>query len=235
MRWEFNPDEFMHVWRVTGRDRYPFPLSVVSSVRWESDYDRLAAELDRRLPTNADPDLDAALRVAADPETTVALYGSRTEPVRAYAALDGTVGIAMVQRPGPDAGTGGTIVLRAGTPKVVPMMVDAVLGEAPKGSGPTLVDDIDRMRETDGMWISSTPQTPDRMRRLLRAPRVGSGHIEVRRGIRAERPFPPGYLSWFDVRDDGRYVYRQEYRDFRIDPASNAELKRLLVQLLGPG
>lgn len=115
------------------------------------------------------------------------------------------------------------------------MMVDAVLGEVPKGSGPALVEDIDRMRETDGMWISSTPQTSDRMRRLLRAPRVGSGHIEVRRGIRAERPFPPGYLSWFDVRDDGRYVYRQEYRDFRIDPVSNAELKRLLVQFLGPG
>lgn len=164
----------------------------------------------------------------------MALYGSESEPIRAYAAIDGTVGVAMVQRPGPDPETGGTIVLRAGTPKVVPMMVDAVLGDVPKGSRPPLVDDIDRMRETDGMWVSSTPQTTDRMRRLLRAPRTGSGHIEVRRGIRTERPFPPGYLSWFDIRDDGRYVYRQEFRDFRIDPVSNVDLKQLITQLISP-
>ncbi|WP_280458399.1 ESX secretion-associated protein EspG [Nocardia carnea] len=234
MRWEFTPDEFMHIWKVTGRDRYPFPLSMVSAVRRESDYDRLAVELNRRFPADSDPDLDAALRVAADPETTVALYGSSTDPTRAYAAIDGTVGVAMLQRPGPDAETGGTIVLRAGTPKVVPMMVDAVLGEVPKGSRPSLIDDIDRMRETDGKWTGSAPQTADRMRRLLRAPRAGSGHIEVRRGVRARRPFPPGYLSWFDVRDDGRYVYRQEYRDFRIDPMSNTEIKGLLARLTAP-
>lgn len=234
MRWEFTPDEFMHVWRVTDRDRYPFPLSMVSAARWESDYDRLAAELNTRFPKGSDPDLDAALRVAAAPETTVALYGSRTDPIRAYAAIDGTVGVAMVQRPGPDPATGGTIVVRAGTPRVVPMMVDAVLGDVQKGTGPALIDDIDRMRETDGMWIGSTPQVPDRMRRLLRAPRTGSGHIEVRRGIRDSRPFPPGYLSWFDIRDDGRYVYRHEYRDFRIDPVSTAELKQLLAQLIAP-
>lgn len=234
MRWEFTPDEFMHVWKVTGRDRYPFPLSMVSAVRLESDYDRLAAELNQRFPAGSDPDLDAALRVAAAPETTVALYGSHSDPIRAYAAIDSTVGVAMLQRPGPDAEAGGTIVLRAGTPKVVPMMVDAVLGEVPRGSRPSLVDDIDRMRETDGMWTGSTPETSDRMRRLLRAPRTGSGHIEVRRGIRAGRPFPPGYLSWFDVRDDGRYVYRQEYRDFRIDPMSNTEIKGLLARLTVP-
>ncbi|MFI5720485.1 ESX secretion-associated protein EspG [Nocardia sp. NPDC051750] len=234
MRWEFTSDEFMHVWKVTGRDRYPFPLSLVSSVRRESDYDRLAAELNRRFPSDSDPDLDAALRVAADPETTVALHGSMGGPVRAYAAVDGAVAVAAVQRAGLGARSGDTVVLRAGSPKIVPLMVDSVLGEVPKGRGRPLVDDIDRMRETDGMWISSTPQVPDRMRRLLRAPRTGSGHIEVRRGIRDARPFPPGYLSWFDVRDDGRYVARHEYRDFRIDPVSNDELKRLLTRLLAP-
>ncbi|WP_459547577.1 ESX secretion-associated protein EspG [Nocardia sp. X0981] len=230
MRWEFTPDEFMYLWQVTGRDRYPFPLSPVSAVRRESEYAALAAGLTRRYPAGADPDLDAALRVAADPAITLAAFGTRNGPIRAYGAVDTTVGVVLAQRPEP----GGNVVVCAGTPAVVASMFCAVLGEVPKGSAAPLVGDLERMRETDEVWTGSAPKTADRMRRLLRAPRDGSGHLEARHGVRDARPLPPRYLSWFDVRGDGRYTYRQEYSDFRIDPISHGDLKRELTQLITP-
>jgi len=67
VKFEFTPDEFMHIWRETRSDRYPFPLRLIASVRWEDEFDQLTRELDRRRPLHANPDLSAALRVAADP------------------------------------------------------------------------------------------------------------------------------------------------------------------------
>lgn len=235
MKWEFTPDEFMHVWTETGQDRYPFPLRLISSARWESEYEKIASELRGRLPIGKDPDLSAALRVAADPDSTLTLFGTRLRPVRAYGAIVTTVGVALVQRPGPTPEFGGNIVVRVGAPEVVPRVFGYVLGELPEGGHPPLVESIDHLRETYGAWTGSKPQAADRMRRLLRAPRDGAGHIEVRHGLHDSRPFPPRYLSWFDVTDDGRYVYRQRYRDFHIDPISHAELCGELTRMIDPG
>ncbi|MBF6096661.1 ESX secretion-associated protein EspG [Nocardia cyriacigeorgica] len=234
MRWTFTPDEFMHVWSETGLDRYPFPLSLISSVRWEDEYERLAAELSARLPHGDDPDLSAALRVAAHPDTVVTLTGTRRHPIRVYSAIVATVAVTLVQLPGTDPEFGGSVVVETGGIDLPPKVISSILGDCPAGRHRPLVEDCDRLRADDQGWNGSAPTTADRMRKLLSAPREASGRIEIRHRVRSERPDPRIHLGWFDVVGDGRYVYRQRYLDFHIHPIEFPDLRDELRRLAIP-
>lgn len=234
MKWEFAPDEFMHVWKETGKDRYPFPLELRSSVRWEDDFHRLAARIETMYPRGADPELTVALRVAAEPEATLALSGSRRRRIRSYGAFSGSAGVTVVQFPGTETDFDGKFVVQIGSPAIVPRIFLQILGELPKGTHPPLVESIDRMRDTYEVWNGGKPQPADRMRRLLKAPRAGSGFLQARHRLRDPQPPEPRYLSWFDVADDGRYIYQHRYHDFHLDPVSHDELKHALTRLIGP-
>lgn len=232
MKWEFTPDEFMHVWKETGQDRYPYPLELRSSVRWEDEFRLVAARIETRYPRGGDPDLTAALRAAADPESTLTLSGSRRHRIRAYGSFVGSAGITIVQFPGVDTDFDGKLVLEIGPPAIVARIFLQILGELPKGTRAPLVESIDRLRDTYEIWNGGTPQPADRMRRLLKAPRAGSGFLEARHRLREPEPPPPRYLSWFDIADDGRYIYRHRYQDFHIDPVSHADLRASIERLL---
>ncbi|MEU4316817.1 ESX secretion-associated protein EspG [Nocardia sp. NPDC024068] len=232
MKWEFTPDEFMHVWKETGRDRYPYPLEMRSSVRWEDEFRLLAARIETAYPRGADPELAAALGVAADPESTLTLSGSRRNRIRAFGGFAGTAGVTVVQFPGVATDFDGRIVVEIGPVTLVPRVFLQILGEMPKGTRPPLVESVDRLRDTHGVWNGGKPQPADRMRRLLKAPRAGSGFLEARHGLREPLPPPPRYLSWFDVVDDGRYVYGHRYQDFHIAPVSHTDLRRELARML---
>ncbi|MBF6172532.1 ESX secretion-associated protein EspG [Nocardia blacklockiae] len=231
MRWEFTSDEFMHIWKETGQDRYPFPLRLLASVQWEDEFEQIARELRQRLPLGGDPDVSAMLRVAADPETSLALTGTRRRPLRAYGAIDTNVGLTFVQRPGPRDDFGGNVVIELGSPAIVPKVFAAVLGDVPAGRQPALVESADRIRKDLESWSGTRETTSDRMRRLLRAPRAGSGHIEVRCEVRSSRPLPPQYLSWFDVEGDGRYLHREQHNDFHVIPCSQEMIRNEIVRM----
>ncbi|MFI5777295.1 ESX secretion-associated protein EspG [Nocardia sp. NPDC051570] len=234
MKWEFTPDEFMHIWAETGQDRYPFPLRLIASVRWEDEYDRIARELSRRLPLAGDPDLSAVLRVAANPETSLALTGIRRRPMRAYGAIDTNVGVALVQRPGPTTEFGGNVVIEVGSPAIVPKVFAAVAGNVAPGRQPAVVEDYDRMREQAESWPGTNDTATDRIRNLFEAPQSGSGLVEVLRGRHSDRPFPPIYFRWFDIDGDGRYAYRRQYNDFRVAPCSQEMLQQEIARLAQP-
>ncbi|MGW0182224.1 ESX secretion-associated protein EspG [Nocardia sp. NPDC003345] len=231
MKWEFTPDEFIHVWKQTGRDRYPYPLELRSAARWEGEFRLLAARIETAFPRGTDPELAAALGVAADPESTLTLSGSRRHRIRAFGGFSGTAGVTVVQFPGVDTDFDGKIVVEIGPADLVPRVFLQILGEVPKGSRPPLVESIDRLRETHELWNGGKPQPADRMRRLLKAPRSGSGFLEARHRLRDPSPPPPRYLSWFDVAADGRYIYYHQYQDFHIVPISHEEMRREIDRL----
>ncbi|MFI7191919.1 ESX secretion-associated protein EspG [Nocardia nova] len=232
MKWEFSPDEFMHVWKETDKDRYPYPMQLRSSAQWQSEAEQMSWELRTRMPKGFDPDLSAALRVVANPAMSLLLIGTRKRRVRIYAAVDTTVGVTLVQRPGPADEYGGNVVIEAGTPAIVPKIFAAVLGNLPAGRQPGLIESLDRIRTDLDSWTGTKETTTDRMKKLLGAPRAGAGHIEVKCGLQDPRPYPPQYLSWFDVEGDGRYTYRQQYNDFRIDPAATDSICREITRMM---
>lgn len=233
MKWEFTPDEFMHVWKETGLDRYPFPLRLLASVRWEDEFDALARELRNRLPLGRDPDLSAMLRVAAHPETALALFGTRRRPVRAYGAIVTTVGVTMVQRPGVDAEFGGNVIVQVGSPAIVANVFAAVLGDVPPGDVPAMVERVERLRAVQQAQhivngAAERETAADRIVRLLAAPRAGFGHLQVSR-----EESDPEHLSWIDVENDGRYFYRYQQDDIYLAPGTPQALRKEIARLAG--
>ncbi|MEV2224017.1 ESX secretion-associated protein EspG [Nocardia vinacea] len=234
MKFEFTPDEFMHIWRETRSDRYPFPLRLIASVRWEDEFDQLTRELDRRLPLYANPDLSAALRVAADPRIALTLIGTRRRLLRAFGAIDADIGVTLVQRPGPTPEFGGNVVLEVGTAAIVPAVFAAVLGDVPPGRHPAVVEDVQRLVDNLESWTGLKETASDRIYRLLRAPRSGSGTVEILRGLRDSHPAAPEYLNWFDIDGDGRYHYRHQYNEFHITPWDQPTIRREITRLAQP-
>ncbi len=95
-----------------------------------------------------------------------------------------------------------------------------------------MVESLDRIRTDLESWTGTKETTTHRMKKLLKAPQAGAGHIEVRCGLQDSRPYPPQYLSWFDVAGDGRYTYRQQYNEFRIDPSSTDDICREITHMM---
>ncbi|MGF6885491.1 hypothetical protein ABIA39_003967 [Nocardia sp. GAS34] len=231
MKWEFTPDEFMHIWNETGLDRYPFPLRLISSVQWQNEYAKMAEELRARLPRDGDVDLSAALRVAASPEVSAALIGKRRNRMRVYGAIDTNVGVTLFQRPGPTDEFGGNVVVEIGSPTLIPNVFAVVVGSVPAGRGPKLVESIDRIEVSLESWTGTKVTTAERMRNLLTTRRVGWGHIEVQAALRDRRPLPAQYMSWIDVDGDGCYGYREQYNDFHVEPLSRETVAREVARM----
>jgi len=232
VKWEFTPDEFMHIWEETGLDRYPYPLQLISSVQWQNEYAKIVQELRARLPRGGDVDLSAALRVAADPEVSAVLIGKRRHRIRAYGAIDANIGVTLFQRPGPTDEFGGNVVVEISSSALVSKVFAAVVGSVSAGRGPALVESIDRIEVSLESWTGSKVTTAERMRSLLSTRRVGEGHIEVRAALRDRRSLPAQYMSWVDVDGDGCYAFREQYNDFHVEPLSGAVVAREVARMM---
>lgn len=234
MKWEFTPDEFIHLWQETGQDRYPPPLRLRSSTRWRDEFHDLTTTLNARLPLGANPDLTAALRVSSHPDTTVTLTGLRDHPLRAYAALTNGVAVTLVQRPSPRPEIGGNVIIEAGAPPLIPSVFTAVMGAAQPGTIQPAVTPSPSTPKPTRRSITDT-RTPDlaRILRLAHTRPSARGDIAVHRNLRTDRPAPPRYLHWFDIANDGRYTVQHRNGDLHIAPCSPDTLRRHIIQLLG--
>ncbi|MFJ4651507.1 ESX secretion-associated protein EspG [Nocardia sp. NPDC088792] len=213
---EFTPDEFIHLWRETDLDRFPFPLRLRSAARYQDDHDDLCRALTARLPRGRDAGLSTALRIAAEPAISLAVTGIRDHPLRAYAAIDRGLGVVLVQRPSPDPDIGANVILAAGTPTIVPEILVALLGSS-----------ADTGAESRGY----TSQTGDH---LLDVPLTGHGVIEVCRHAHTRRPMPPEYLTWVDIACAGRYTYGSGGEPL-LEPCPPEVLARKLARLCRVG
>ncbi|MFD3592921.1 hypothetical protein ACFWU5_09345 [Nocardia sp. NPDC058640] len=88
-------------------------------------------------------------------------------------------------------------------------------------------------RHPEDSWTSGRSRESIRMRKLLAAPRTSSGHVKISHDCQTPRPAPPRYVSWFDVRGDGRYLYSRRGEDIHIDPCIDQRFHDGLRQLIG--
>jgi hypothetical protein len=234
MRWEFTQAEALFAWGRIGWDRIPVPLVFRPSVSSQEEWEAIEYELRLRFPVLDDPDLLPVLQTAADPDMSLVMVGARKKPLRAYGAVTANIGVTLVQRPGPDAESGGNIVIEVGSPALVPKVFAAVAGGQPAGQRKGMVETWERVQDGQPVTglISDEPTIAERMRDLLAAPRTGQGHIEVQLDRHSSRPRPARYISWFDVDGDGRYTYTRRYGDFHIDPCGTDRLRQLIARLM---
>ncbi|KZM69656.1 hypothetical protein AWN90_07730 [Nocardia terpenica] len=224
----------MYAWGQMRWDRIPAPLVVRPEVESLADWEAIESGLRQRLPVLDDPDLLPVLRTATDPDISLVLVGARKKPLRAYGAVTANIGVTMVQRPGPDPDSGGNIVVEVGSPALVPKVFAAVAGDQPAGRIKNMVETWERVENIHPVngFVDDQTTVAEKMRRLLAAPRIGYGHIEVHLDRHSPRPLPRRYVSWFDVDGDGRYLYTRRYGDLHIEPCANDRFRQTITQLM---
>lgn len=230
MKWRFTPDEFIYVCSEFGADRFPPPLRLLSSVRYRSEWETIEASCRARIPVRDDIDLLPVLRTIFEPEIMVEVVGRRESPIRAFGAVVTDIGVAVVQHPGATDEYGGDVSIQVGSVNIVTRMVAAVAGSTPAGTTTRMVERLDRLqgRGREDSWSTAPTRESTRMRDLLAAPRTGSGHVKITHTSRAASR----YVSWFDVRNDGRYLYTRHGEEIHIDPCTDHQfidgLRRLV-------
>ncbi|MET7771428.1 ESX secretion-associated protein EspG [Nocardia sp. NPDC005366] len=231
--WEFNPDEFAWIWGAeTGADEYPDPISILETPTTKNDYDLLAADIRRRFPRHADPDLTGPLRALADPELRIVCVGRSLRShkrVRTLGVAVADLAVVLYQRSGATADFGGDLKLVVTQRHHLAKHIAHTMPRTPAGTVAAMTGYTPRVRgeEQPTAWrVSADHGRPveERIRSLIRLPRSAEGHLRVERHLHQPRPYPPTYLSWIDIRDDqpahGRYLITVDNNDTTVTPAS---------------
>ncbi|GAA5068880.1 ESX secretion-associated protein EspG [Nocardia callitridis] len=224
MGWTFTPDEFAHVWRETDLDRHPFPLRILETPRTEDEAHKLRQRLDEQLPSGADPDLTACLRILAAPHTRIVAVGGthqRGHEIRLLAGVIYNRAVLAVQQPGSSAEFGGHVGISIGHTGKLGARIAALLPEADAGRHRARTAPADAVRDEESV-IASQPAAP-RIRRLLLQPHTAEGHIRIEPRLDRPTPPPPIHYTWFDVADDGRYLIKAG-EQVHITPASTEQI-----------
>ncbi|MEU2125802.1 ESX secretion-associated protein EspG [Nocardia niwae] len=232
MNWTLTPDQFALAWSRTDGDRIPYPLAVRLSARDVGERTAQLPALERWCDQVLDADLEAALRVLAQPDLRVEVFGQRAaapgedggarsatgtggepaaRPVRILGAAAANIAVVAAQRPGATPDRGGDVRLFAGSSKSLCARIVSMLPENTPGTLPRLTAPLAQVGEDSRNLVTvpvAGPSTPSRIRKLLKQPREGIGQMVVsaRRGAGELRPF--GVLCWIDVVADGRYAVR---------------------------
>ena len=227
MNRHLTPDRFLVSWTAAGGDDFPFPLRYRTSAIWEDEH---AANLEAaRAWRRETPDaaLDAAIRTLLTGEIAVEVYGRSTDPaseVFVRAAVAGDRAVLARQAPG----AGGihiattTIDMLAGV--IVEQLPVAGTGREPARHAPSR-----DVLEPSGVGAIRRPAGgthAESLRRLLCRERSATGSIRILRYS------DPGYtpvadIGWFDVIDDGRYLFLPG-SDLRVAPGTGDAFVREL-------
>ncbi|SUE15780.1 Uncharacterised protein [Rhodococcus gordoniae] len=223
------PDRFLASWTAAGGDEFPFPLRYRTSVLWEDEH---AANLQAaRAWRNETPDpaLDDAMRILLTGRIAVEVYGRSTDPaceVFVRAAATGEQAVLARQAP-----VAGDIRITTTTD-----LAGAIVGELPvvaAGREPARTAPSREVLEPSEAGAVRRPASgthAESLRRLLRRERSATGSIRILRYAH------PGYtpvadIGWFDVVDDGRYLFHPG-TDLRVAPGTvDAFVRELSTQL----
>ncbi|WP_280401235.1 ESX secretion-associated protein EspG [Nocardia carnea] len=211
VNWILTPDQLALAWERTVGDRIPYPLAVRLSARDSAERTAQLPALRDWCDSTLDADLEAALRVLAAPEVSVAGYGqdgAGSPSARILGASAGGIGVVATQRPGSAPDRGAEIRIQAGAATSLSVRVIAALPGAPAGTGSRLrarrAEVVQDSRDRVTVPVSG-PTVATRIRQRLKQPRDGIGQLVVS-VHRPARTDPFGVLCWIDIAGDGRYA-----------------------------
>jgi len=205
----------------------------------EDDLDRQRREAAASWSTRMTELLDRHLAVLARPDIRIEVFGltggANGSRIRMHAGIRGGSGTLAIQLSGPDADSGGDVLVHGVDPAQIPNAIAAALPVVPAGSRPAI-----RFRRSDlepgtGPLLVSAGSTRlrDEAQALLRRPRTGVGEITAFAGVAYDsRPTTDGLgLHWLDFDGDGRYCLR-ETTDVVVTPAPGTHLAAEIARLV---
>ncbi|MFD6895143.1 ESX secretion-associated protein EspG [Rhodococcus sp. NPDC060086] len=225
MTWHVTPDRFLSLWTAAGNDEFPFPLRYRSASMWEDEYDadRHAADEWRR--QLADPRLDHAIRILQAGELAVEMYGNAgTADIRVRGGKEGAFAVLARQY------ASGDIQIVPIQSSILARAVVAQIPAAPRGHEQARAASIRELTEptaTTSVRQQIGESEPRALRRLLLRDRSGAGSIRLLAPNAHGRLTTESDIGWFDVVDDGRYMFSPG-TDTRVVPATNDILREEL-------
>ncbi len=230
MTWVVTPDRFLSLWTTAGSDEFPFPLRYRSTSVWEDEHDadlRAAHEWRREL---SDPRLEHAIRILHAGEVAVEVYGNATTgDIRVRGGAEGAFAVVARQHASGDIQI---IPIRSDT---LVRAVIAQIPDAPCGREKARAASMRELTEpssTTSVREQIGDNEPRALRRLLLRDRSGAGSIRLLAPNAHGRFTTESDIGWFDVVDDGRYMFMPG-ADMRVLPATNDILCDELTRRIG--
>ncbi len=225
MNRRLTPDRFVSLWTAAGGDDIPFPLRYRSTAAWEDEYvadQRAAEEWRRRLD---DPALELAIRTLHTGEISIEVYGNSVHPDESVFASGAVVGEhAVLARQSPGAGD---IEVTAMPANLLPATVAGFLpvvrpGRTAQQTAPTR-NILDRIDHT-AVRLPQVGNPAHAIRDLLLRARAATGSIRFLLGAPGTASEAASAVGWFDVVDDGRYLFTEAV-DTRVSPGTTDALR----------
>ncbi|MBJ8343298.1 ESX secretion-associated protein EspG [Antrihabitans sp. YC2-6] len=225
--WELSADHFAAVWYGRAHDRLPFPFRLLSRFRYADEYDAFASRV--RADLTDDQPLREALRVLADPEIRVEVFGLHgpdlATELRVIGCARSGAGVVATQTPGLD---GGTVALRTCAAGALAERVLDRLPEATMGSAKPQRFPVDSLAAAaPGAYVRRADAVSHReqFRKIARSPRSAQGTVSIFAGVRTEEQRArTGVVRWFDVVGDGRYTEVRTRSHVEVEPAGRTQI-----------
>ncbi|AOW91908.1 hypothetical protein BFN03_02210 [Rhodococcus sp. WMMA185] len=226
MNWQLSSAQFMHLWEATDLDTMPHPFEHRCDARVESELHAERQQLERWRNEQLDPQLRDAITVLRYPEVPVSVYSPGDAPVLRRGAVRGRVAVVVDQLPSSRKigdlssapGTGDLRVhvrLGSRTPDIR-RFVDDLLREIPEvGAGRTASIDVhpDDLRPDPartGVLHNANASGAPLLKRIL-ARRTRAGYICLHGPWQGAHDSILESTTWFDIADDGRYLYYTDH------------------------
>lgn len=230
MTWNITPDRFLSLWTTAGSDEFPFPLRYRSTSMWEDEHVanlHAAHEWRREL---ADPRLEHAIRILHAGEIAVEVYGTAgNADIRVRGGAEGAFAVVARQH------VSGDIQITPVQSDALPRAVVAQIPDAPRGREQARAASMRELTEPSGTTSVREQigeSEPRALRRLLLRDRSGAGSIRLLAPNAHGRFTTEADIGWFDVVDDGRYMFMPG-ADTRVLPATNDILRDELTRRIG--
>lgn len=218
------PDRFRSLWTASGDDDLPFPLRYRSAARWEDEHiaDLRAAERWRQ--QLGDPVLERALHILRAGEIAIEIYANSSRPGESLFVAGAVAGEdAVLARQHVNAGDIEVTTMPIGRlPGSIAALLPAVPpGRIPEHTAPT--------RSLLDLPVNTAVRLPlgggaaPAVRDVLLRPRTATGSIRFLLRSPGTGPTGAGDVGWFDVADDGRYLFVQG-ADTRVAPGTTEAL-----------
>ncbi|MEV0945592.1 ESX secretion-associated protein EspG [Rhodococcus sp. NPDC049939] len=243
MNWQLSSSQFMYLWEATDLDTMPHPFEHRTDARLESEADLERQRLERWRAEQMDPRLHDAVAVLRHPDVSVSVYSPGSAPIHRRGAVRGRAAVVAEQRPATESGgvriapgTGDIHVqarLGSHAPDVHQFVRDLLceLPEAVAGQTAAIEahpDDLRAEPARTSVLQNAAVSGASLIKRIL-ARRTGAGYICLHRPWQGAHDAVFDSMTWFDIADDGRYLYYTDHL-VRLRSATTAVIENHLEE-----
>lgn len=223
-----SPDQFLALCTAAGGDEFPFPLRYRSTALWEDEHAANLSAADEWRRQLDDSRLENAIRILHSGEIAVEVYGRSNDgssDIYARGGAEGDFAVLAWQR----SDRGDIEITTMPTAALATAAVGLIPAALPGREVERSASTKELVEPSDGATVRRPIEDSETraLRRLLLRERTATGSVRILVADDHHRFTPTCDLGWFDVVDDGRYLFVPGSQT-RVSPVTTDVLQREL-------